>query len=142
MCQNGVHACRSEVLSSWLAEELWQVELDGVELEHEGVLVARRGRLHRRLDSWNEDTARDFAVWCAGRARELVDGRECERAQRMAADLQGMARQENLDVPIVAFGAAEVAGVVDPGGAPAERRRQSAWLLDRLGAVGSTPALS
>jgi hypothetical protein len=142
ICRNGVHACRPEVISSWLGEELWEVELDGIEVELEGVLVARRGRLEQRVDSWNEDTARDFALWCAGRVQELVDGRENERARRMATALQGMARQENLDVAIVAFGAAEVAGVLDSGEAPAERRRQSAWLLDRLGVAGSTPAAS
>jgi hypothetical protein len=142
MCRNGVHAFRPEVLSSWLGEELWEVELEGVEVELEGVLVARRGRLEQRVESWNGDAARDFALWCAGRAHELVDGRENERARRMATALQGMARQENLDVEIVAFGAAEVAGVLDSGGAPAERRRQSEWLLDRLGVVGSTRAAS
>ena len=45
-------------LSWWLAAQLWEIELDGDVVEARHKVVARRGRLIRRLDEY---AARGFA---------------------------------------------------------------------------------
>lgn len=67
-CAHGVHALRLEQLLDWVDDELWEVELDGEITEGDGMLVAERGRLVRRLDAWDADAARSFADACSLRS--------------------------------------------------------------------------
>lgn len=53
-CVHGVHAMRSHQLPFWLDQQLWEVELDGEVIECTSMLVAERGRLVRRVESWNQ----------------------------------------------------------------------------------------
>lgn len=66
-CRNGIHACRVRDLPYWLTDELWQVELDGDVIEHELKLVARRARLERRIDAWDDEARRAFIRMCLSR---------------------------------------------------------------------------
>lgn len=69
---NGVHALRRRQLVDWIDDELWLVELaDDIE-EIDDMLVARRGRLVRRIRAWDEDAAREFGESCIWRARDLA----------------------------------------------------------------------
>ena len=61
LCRNGIHACRPEALSRWLDDELWLVELEEVEIEEDGLLAARRGRLVSRIEAWNAEAALELA---------------------------------------------------------------------------------
>ena len=68
LCANGIHACLtcSDLLVGWyLDEELYIIELDGEIVRGYDKCCARSGRLLRRLDTWNEQTARLFAADCA-----------------------------------------------------------------------------
>ena len=61
-----LHATDSAHLFEWLKVEMYEVEID----ESRGVIVAdkigfRRGRLVRRIEAWNDRTARLFACDCA-----------------------------------------------------------------------------
>ena len=62
--RNGVHACAPGELVGWIDDELWVVELAGAIEEHDGVLLASRARLLRRLEQWTAETAREFAEAC------------------------------------------------------------------------------
>lgn len=66
-CRNGVHACELADLPYWLADELWQIELDGEALRGPDAWIARRGRLLRQVTTWNPDTRTRFAGACADR---------------------------------------------------------------------------
>ena len=66
---NGVHACLESELVNWIDDELWSIELAGEILEHEGVLVARRGRLLHLLEHWHTGSAAAFASDCVHSAR-------------------------------------------------------------------------
>lgn len=67
-CRDGIHACERSQLPVWIWEELWEVELAG-EVEPLGrKLRAPRGRLVRRIERWDPDSAKLFAVACAQRA--------------------------------------------------------------------------
>jgi hypothetical protein len=101
---NGVHALRTRRLVDWIDDELWLVELDDDVEEVEDMLVARRGRLLRRIRAWDEDSAREFGENCIWRARDLAAeslgraGRERERAAIQTAKklgaLQALAAEE------------------------------------------------
>jgi hypothetical protein len=69
-CQNGLHACRIEQLSYWIADELWQVELGEEWIETAHSVVARRARLSQRIETWQGKASNDFTVQCLARARE------------------------------------------------------------------------
>lgn len=71
-CANGWHACRTADLPYWLADELWEVELEGAVLEADTSVVAERARLRRRVAGWPDPVARELAVACARRARDIA----------------------------------------------------------------------
>jgi hypothetical protein len=128
-CRSGIHACRVEQLPYWLGEELWEIELDGEVVEAERKLVAARGRLRERLDSWPAAAA-ELAADCVARCRELAGGDEVLAGYADDAALY----ESRGDVPCVAYIAAHAAGRAGgPGGLTAERERQAAWIAERLG---------
>jgi hypothetical protein len=74
-CRSGVHACRGLHLPYWINDELWEVELAGRIVETDLKLTAERGRLLRRLQSWDVGLKGQFAEACAWRVlhHALVD---------------------------------------------------------------------
>ena len=127
----GVHGIRLDALPTWIAEELWRVELEDAVPLAEGVLVAPRGRLVSRIEEWNDVTARDFALACAAHVRDAPRGRAAEYAADVAKDAEG-ARADST-ATLVGYMAARAVEAATPGGFAAERRRQSLWLAERLG---------
>jgi hypothetical protein len=69
-CREGIHACRPQDLAYWVHHELWEIELAGEIIEAERKVVARRGRLTRRIDAWGDGAGTEFDAWCAWRARD------------------------------------------------------------------------
>jgi hypothetical protein len=69
-CKRGVHACRTRDLPWWLADELWEIELDGEVRIDEHKIVAPAGRLRSRIDAWTPACAQEYADACAWRAQE------------------------------------------------------------------------
>jgi hypothetical protein len=67
-CRRGIHACRPRDLPWWLADELWEVELDGRVQADEHKIFAPAGRLRARVDGWTSACAQEFADVCAWRA--------------------------------------------------------------------------
>ena len=133
LCRNGIHACRPEALPRWLNDELWLVELEDVEAEHEGVLIARRGRLVERIEGWDAEAARELARSCAARVRELAQERPDPLIRMRADDIAGIA--DGPDPSATALAMYTTAHTFDeavPGGYDDERRRQAAWLRERL----------
>lgn len=89
-CLHGVHALRVEQLLDWIDDELWEVELGGAVTDCESMLVAKRGRLVRRVEEWNEASARSFSDACAHRsagfaARALRQAGLSQDAERVEA---------------------------------------------------------
>lgn len=68
-CDAGMlHLCRDERdLLTWLGPEIWEAEYDDERLviEENDKVAVQRARVTRRLDTWNERTARLFACDCA-----------------------------------------------------------------------------
>lgn len=64
-CKNGIHLCREEDLVCWLHSDIYEAENDGEIIECANKVVARKARITRRIDQWNDRSARLFACWCA-----------------------------------------------------------------------------
>ena len=141
LCRTGVHGLLPAVLATWIAEELWRVELDGAETPARGVVVGRRGRLLGCVEGWNDESARDFARGCATHVRDRA---AANRAPKYAADATAAAETAVAgdSAAAVAYMAAHAAEAITPGGFAAERRWQSQWLAERLrlGTSGVTNA--
>jgi hypothetical protein len=69
-CRCGIHACRIKDLPWWLADELWEIELDGRIQFDEHKLVAPAGRLRSQIGGWTPACAQRYADACAWRANE------------------------------------------------------------------------
>lgn len=72
LCTNGIHACRPSQLPPWMGGELWAVELDGEIVQTPPALIARRGRLIRRVEGWDAGVQAAFAADCARRAARVA----------------------------------------------------------------------
>ncbi|HEY6396189.1 MAG TPA: hypothetical protein VIX82_01925, partial [Solirubrobacteraceae bacterium] len=70
VCRRGIHACRIVDLPWWLADELWEVELEGELIAHEHKLVAPAARLGSRIGGWTAECAHEFFEACAWRGRD------------------------------------------------------------------------
>jgi hypothetical protein len=129
-CRAGIHACRVDDLPYWAAATLYEIELDGTVEELAVKVVAPRGRLLRRVEGWGPGAQEEYAEMCLARVRELAAG---------APELPAGWAPPSLHASPAAcahlgFVAARIAEEL--GGSEAyhaERRRQSAWLVEQLG---------
>jgi hypothetical protein len=134
LCANGIHACRVEALPRWVDNELWRVEVDDVEHEHEGVVVARRAKLLDRVEGWNAETSRELARSCAERIVELAAEHPDPLLQRRAEMIPQIADGPDPSATALSmYTTAHAADEVVPGSYWVERRRQAEWLCERLG---------
>lgn len=95
-CAGRIHACRVEDMPEWMDAELWRIELDGDVRVDCGKLVADRGRLVERLDTWDASFMAAFAEACALRARDaaltvLAPGSAAHDALAACTDAQQLA---------------------------------------------------
>jgi hypothetical protein len=67
-CHRGLHLCRRTDLIQWLGPEIYEAEFSGEPVIRDDKIVVGSARLLRRLDTWNETTARLFAADCAAYA--------------------------------------------------------------------------
>ena len=69
-CHRGIHACRPSDLPWWLADELWEIELEGPAQPDGHKIIAPAGRLRLQIDGWTPACAQEYGDACAWRARE------------------------------------------------------------------------
>jgi len=131
---NGYRVCRPADLINWINAELYECEIDGYQIAcddpGESELCARRVRLIRRVESWNERTARLFAVWCARRALALIpdpDPRSVAAVDTSERFAYGRATAGELDAARAA--AWDVAS--DKSRAAQDADRDAAWRVSR-----------
>jgi hypothetical protein len=78
-CRRGIHACRVADLPWWLADELWEIELDGPIQVDQHKILAPAGRLRSQVQGWTPECAQEYADACAWRAH----GRAVEALTRV-----------------------------------------------------------
>ena len=64
-CERGLHLVTRDQIMDWLGPAIWEAEVDGDVIDAGDKVVARRARVVRRLNTWNETTSRLFAADCA-----------------------------------------------------------------------------
>jgi len=132
LCAAGVHACDVDDLPFWMGEELWRVELEDPVERRRSKLVAPAGRLVARVGAWYEAAALAFMDATVDHIRETDTGGYMTEAEIFCvgdagrSDPFGNAALSTM----IAVEAAERAGGLDA--VRAERRRQAAWLAERL----------
>ena len=88
-CENGYHLADRSQLVQWLDKDIYEAEAEEA-FDDGDKWVARRVRLLRKIETWNDRTARLFAVWCAREALKLIDEPDprsvsaCDVAERYA----------------------------------------------------------
>jgi hypothetical protein len=117
-------------LPYWVGRTLYEVELAGEIVAGHAKVVASRGRLVQRIDAWDESLRTEYTRMCADRAHEI--------ARDAAGSLEAWDEHVERAVPevpaLLGFIAARIAEERDgPDAFRAERARQSAWLVERLG---------
>lgn len=105
-CRSGIHACTADGLLDWLDDELWEIELgDPVDRGPAG-LVARRGRLVRRVDAWDDDVAASLVDSCVRSVHAHV-GAALYRIGAAETARELAAAESVADLVLVAAGADE-----------------------------------
>ena len=79
-CRNGLHLSRKSDILEWLGPVIWEAEYDGEIIEQPDKVVVRKARLLRRVDNWNDQTARLFAADCAERVLHIANNQRCDAA--------------------------------------------------------------
>jgi Arc/MetJ family transcription regulator len=127
-CRSGIHACLVTQLPLWAGRALYEIELDGDIVEEAMKVVAPRGRLRRRIETWDDAFRDEYTRMCADRAHELARG-----ASRDAWD--AVIEPSVPEGPaLLGFVAARIAEeIAGPDAYAVERRRQAGWLRERLG---------
>jgi hypothetical protein len=96
-CRSGIHACRTEDLPWWLADELWKVELAGEVRRDEHKIVAATGCLRSRVEAWTTVCAQEYADACAWRAQARgIQALERAGHQHAADDLAACATLDEV----------------------------------------------
>ena len=65
MCERGYHCFAPEHILKWLEAQLFEVEIKGRCVHGDDKTVAQQMRFIRKVDTWNDKTARLFACYCA-----------------------------------------------------------------------------
>ena len=129
-CRSGLHACRASDLPYWVAAVLYEAELRGDVVEHETKVVSSSARLLCRVDAWDLVVRDEYTRMCADRAHELARSSPATREKWDVVIEPSVPEGPAL----LGFVAARIAEQVDgPEAYRAERARQTAWLVERLG---------
>ena len=80
ICESGYHCFEPKDILSWINAELWEVEVGGDVLKEDEKLCAQQMRFIRKIEAWNEKTARLFACWCLLQVWHLLDDEHSKNA--------------------------------------------------------------
>jgi len=118
MCSNGIHVPAAGFEVKWIAEECYEIAVDGASKRDDDKHCYRSARLVRRLDLWNDRSQRLFAADCAEDVLHLVhlDERRVAASEaitasrllaidRISADAAALASANAIDATANACGA-------------------------------------
>ena len=138
LCQNGYHVLRSTDLISWLGPVLWEVEVSGKVIADDNKCVVRRARLIKQVDTWNKETAVQFAIECAEKVLPIFEKQfpnDKRPRKAIEAAKTGNAAYAEAAAAYAAYAANAAYAAANAANAAyaAERQWQSAKLIDLLG---------
>ena len=133
-CENGLHLVRFSGLLDWAAPKLYVAEQEGESVPKDSnILVCRKARLMRGVETWTDRNLRLFACDCAERVMPIFERqrpnderpRRCIAVSRLFAD--GLATSEELTAAGTAARAAAWAAAEAATGAAARAASGAAW---------------
>ncbi len=137
-CANGLHLCRAGDLIHWLGAEIYEAEtFSGERIDDDNKIVVREARLVRRIETWNESTARLFAADCAERVLPIFEReRPNDNRPRKAIEVARAVARGTADMAALrsAWDAADAAGT------PAAARAAAAAVRDAADATWAAAA--
>ena len=92
-CENGYHLCRKKDLLDWLGPDIYEAEYKGKRIDNDNKIIVRQVRLLRRVETWHERSAREFACWCWSLLKDERSKNAIVVAERFA---KGEATSEEL----------------------------------------------
>lgn len=85
---HGYHVFTANDLIPWLGPTIWEVEVKGKTIREGSHTIVRQARLLRRLETWNERTARLFTIDCAEHVLHIFeDAFPNQKAPRKAIEV-------------------------------------------------------
>jgi hypothetical protein len=97
MCESGYHVTDAAHLLDWLHAEIWEVETRGEKLEGDDKTAWQSIRFVRKLETWNDKTARLFACWCMRQVGHLLTDERSRKVVEVSEQYaNGEATQEEL----------------------------------------------
>ena len=120
-CENGYHLCRLEDLLRWLNAEIYEAEGRGDMVGCEDKVVYREARLMKKIEPWDERTARLFAADCAEHVLPIFE-KELPNDDRPRKAIQATRNFANGKIS-----KKELAAARDAAGAAEEK-----WQLEKL----------
>ena len=101
LCVSGYHACSANDLLEWLGWlefDLYEVELgDGIRKDTNKI-VSNKIRFIRKIETWNDKTARLFACWCVKQIWHLLSDERSKHAVTIAEQYaNGEASKKDMD---------------------------------------------
>ena len=141
LCESGYHVCTLEQSPMWAHSEMYEVEVRGESLDGNDKSCHQQARLLRRVETWNERTARLFACDCAEHVLSIFE-RERPDDNRVRNCIRVTRRYVNgdaTDAELTAAGAAARTAAWaaawdaawDAAGAAA-RDAELKWQIERL----------
>ena len=141
LCERGWHACAHNNLMDWANAQLYEVELKGEILKRTDKVAAEQMRFIRKIDAWNEKTARLVACRCARdvlplfeaqypddrRPRNAIEVAEKYANGEATADELYSARAAAMDAARAAWDAAKAAARAAAKAAAWDAAWEAAW---------------
>ena len=107
MCERGYHATDKEHMLEWLNSNLYEIEARGTKIEGDDKIAFAQIRFVRKIETWNDKSARLFACWCARQVWHLMTDKRSRNAVEVAErHANGEATDEELAAAWAAAGAA------------------------------------
>ena len=136
-CARGYHLCEASDLREWLNEEIYEAEGRGESVRDEDKTVFEQARLIRKIEAWNDRTARLFACECAERVLPIFekhcpgDDRPRKAIEAARKFAEGEISLEKLDAAWDAAWAA-TSSATSSAARDAARDAERDWQTERL----------
>ena len=131
MCEKGYHLCRKQDLIHWIGPDIYEAGYKGKRIDGNNKIVVRQARIIRKIDNWNEQTARLFAADCAERVLHVFEEKNPDdnRPRKAIEAARAFARGEIDRGKMAAAGAAAWHDAA--GAAAGDAAGDAAWGAER-----------
>ena len=133
LCESGYHCFMPEHILEWLEAQLFEVEIKGRCVHGYDKTVTRQMRFIRKVDTWNDKTARLFACYCARDTLPIFE-KKYPNDNRPRVAIETAERYANGEATIEELNAAWDAASAAAWAAASAAASDAAWAAARAAA--------